>query len=95
MSGDPVLDHADELGLVVGLKHVGPSVARLDIDVLLDKEPETFNLFLIALKELQDEPDWDTKLMSFFQIAGMTVKLLRFSQTLRLISLQAFMGSQT
>ena len=36
-----------------GLKDFGV-VPRLDVDVLLSDEPDTFNLFLIALSELQD-----------------------------------------
>lgn len=54
---------------------------RLDIDELLLEHPETFNLFIIALKELKEEAvPWqipsDFKIakgdkFSFFQIAGM------------------------
>jgi hypothetical protein len=67
---DPELDRADELGLVVGLKHLNTIVARQDIDVLLQNEPDTFNLFLLAFKDLSEDPDWDTHSMSFWQIAG-------------------------
>lgn len=74
------LDDAYQKGLVVGLRDVAGVVPRLDIDELLLKHPDTFNLLLIALKELKGEVvPWqvpaefkitkDNKL-SFFQIAG-------------------------
>lgn len=76
MSGDDILDHAHQLGLIVGLGHLGDTVERQDIDVLLNSAPETFNLFALALKELQDDPNWDTEWMSWFQIAGKSSRLL-------------------
>lgn len=54
-------------GLVVGLRAVAGLAERLDIDVLMDRYPLTFNLFLLALAKLKDDP---TK-MGYFQIAGM------------------------
>lgn len=73
------LDEAYQKGLVVGLRDSGV-VPRLDIDELLLKHPETFNLLLIALKELKGEDvPWqipsdfkiaETNKLSFFQIAG-------------------------
>lgn len=52
-----LLNRAHEQGLVVGLKDVdGPNpVTRLDIDVLLHDHPDTFNLLLIAFKELRGD----------------------------------------
>lgn len=60
---------AHKEGVVLGLKGVTGVVDRLDIDELLLRKPDTFNLFLLALKELQEDQD-TTKLMGYFQIAG-------------------------
>ncbi|MCJ1439065.1 hypothetical protein MMC27_008456 [Xylographa pallens] len=76
-----ILDQAHEDGVVVGLRDVTGSVApRLDIDVLLLKHPDTFNLLLIALMELKAEAvPWKiddafkvdkAHKMSYFQLAG-------------------------
>ena len=62
------LKQAHKRGEVVGLRKVADVAPRLDIDVLLDKEPKTFNLFLLALKELQEDKGDD--IMGYFQIAG-------------------------
>jgi hypothetical protein len=70
---NPLAD-AHKAGVVKGLKEFGV-VPRKDIDVLLHESPDTFNLFLIALKELQEEEafsSWKDK-MSFYQIAGKCV----------------------
>jgi len=58
--------HASD-GLVVGLRDVAGVVSRLDIDVFMDRHPESFNLFLLALDKLKQ----DTTKMGYFQIAGM------------------------
>lgn len=63
------LDQAQRDGVVIGLKDVAGVVSRRDIDWLLLNEPDTFNLFLIALQRLQDEPD-SSKIMGYYQIAG-------------------------
>lgn len=60
---------AQQTGVVLGLGGVSGVVARLDIDELLLKKPDTFNLFLLALRDLQEDPD-TTKPMGYFQIAG-------------------------
>ena len=62
---------AQKDGVVLGLRDVTGTgvVARLDIAELLLKKPDTFNLFLLALKDLQEDPD-ATKPMGYFQIAG-------------------------
>ncbi|KAI9663307.1 MAG: hypothetical protein M1831_002591 [Alyxoria varia] len=74
---------AHKKGIVVGLKGVSdvPVVPRRDIDVLLKDQPQTFNLFIIALYELQQNKAIDDKYvnlkdstddprMTYFQIAG-------------------------
>ena len=60
---------AQENGVVIGLGGVTGVVARLDIDDLLLTKPDTFNLFLLALRDLQEDPD-AKKPMGYFQIAG-------------------------
>ncbi|KAH7073183.1 common central domain of tyrosinase-domain-containing protein [Paraphoma chrysanthemicola] len=75
MATNPLKD-ANDKGIVKGLAEFG-KVARRDVDELLHDEPDCFNLFLIALKQLQETKGtnkdeftpWDDK-MSFFQIAG-------------------------
>lgn len=62
---------AQQKGMVLGLKDLSGSspVPRLEIDELLLKKPDTFNLFLLALDELQGEKK--TKdIMGYYQIAG-------------------------
>ena len=60
---------AQESGVVIGLGGVTGVVACLDIDELLLTKPDTFNLFLLALRSLQEDPD-AKKPMGYFQIAG-------------------------
>jgi hypothetical protein len=57
-------------GLVIGLKNVAGSVDRKDVDVLLSEDQDTFNLFILALRNLQYDPELSTSLMSYFEIAG-------------------------
>ncbi|KAJ4248373.1 hypothetical protein NW762_012703 [Fusarium torreyae] len=74
------LNQAHQQGVVLGLRDVAGVGERLDIDVMLMKQPDTFNLFLIALMELQGkrvpwkiDPDYSftsEDIMSWFQIAG-------------------------
>ncbi|KAL8787253.1 MAG: hypothetical protein Q9195_007863 [Heterodermia aff. obscurata] len=49
------LKQAHEDGVVLGLKEVTGLLPRLDVDVMLTTQPDTFNLFLLALRALQDE----------------------------------------
>lgn len=64
------LEQAQKDGVVLGLGDATGEVRqRLDIDDLLVKYPKTFNLFLLALRELQDEKFTNDK-MGWFQIAG-------------------------
>ena len=64
-----VLKQAQADGVVIGLKDVAGVVPRLDVDLLLLNEPNTFNLFLLALQSLQSEKDSEDK-MAYFKIAG-------------------------
>lgn len=62
------LKRAHEAGVVAGLRNVSGIAYRLDIDVLLSERPDAFNLFLIALDELQSEKS--DNIMGYYQIAG-------------------------
>ena len=54
-------------GVVVGMKELTGEVrSRVDIDVLLVSQPDTFNLFLQALATLQENP----KLLGYYALAG-------------------------
>ncbi|EWG47520.1 hypothetical protein FVEG_07596 [Fusarium verticillioides 7600] len=79
------INNAHKEGAVIGLREVAGVGERLDIDVMLMTQPDTFNLFLIALMELQDmkeknkEITWtpdpgysftSDDIMSWYQIAG-------------------------
>lgn len=77
------LDKAHEKGVVLGLAGFGTG-QRVDIDVMLTEQPDTFNLYLIALMELQGmdnlpwptpkgysfKPDEKDLKMSWFQLTG-------------------------
>jgi glutamate formiminotransferase len=82
------INNAHKEGAVIGLREVAGVGERLDIDVMLMTQPDTFNLFLIALMELQDmkeknkEITWtpdpgysftSDDIMSWYQIAGKSV----------------------
>lgn len=62
------LTEAQKKAVVIGLADFGTEF-RLEIDDLLLEKPDTFNLFLLALKALQEDPDI-TKPMGYFQVAG-------------------------
>ncbi|KAK1830571.1 hypothetical protein QBC39DRAFT_353383 [Podospora conica] len=54
-------------GVVVGMRQLTGEVRpRMDIDVLLTTQPDTFNLFLQALAALQTDP----KLLGYYALAG-------------------------
>ena len=57
--------------MVIGLKGVssGAPTPRLDIDELLLKKPDAFNLYVLALDELQSAKYTSDK-MGFYQVAG-------------------------
>ena len=63
------LEEAHAKHLVVGIADSAGVAPRQDIDVLLDKNPQTFNLLLIALYELQNDKNTKDP-MGYFQIAG-------------------------
>jgi tyrosinase len=64
-----LLEQAQKDGLVIGLgKITEVEIDRLDIDDLLFKEPDTFNVFLLALRNLKNQNP--TEKTSFFQLAG-------------------------
>ena len=68
------LDEAQKQGIVIGLNDVTGEVReRLDIDELLLRHPKTFNLYLLALADLQDEAKSNADKMGFFQIAGLNM----------------------
>jgi hypothetical protein len=90
-----VIRNAQKNGVVVGLKGVslnGP-VERMEVDDLLFKRPDTFNLFLLALDELQNDKHTND-IMGFYQVAGNpgAMLLCHFNGTKRL--LQVFMVSR-
>lgn len=62
---------ASESGVVVDMKDLtglDQNVERVDIDVLLTEHPDTFNLFLQALDDMQnDKPE---SIVGYFQLAG-------------------------
>jgi len=63
------LEDAQDKGVVLGLDGLGLGpVERLDIDVLMQKYPDTFNLYLLALEEMSKKTN-DHK-MSYYEIAG-------------------------
>ena len=69
------LQDAQEAGVVLGLAGIGPPQPRLDIDeLMLLENGKTFNLFILALKELMD-PAVSSEKMSYFQIAGRPKKV--------------------
>ena len=71
------LDEAQEQGIVLGLNEVTGEVReRLDIDELLLRHPKTFNLYLLALANLQNEATSNKDKMGWFQIAGMLSRTL-------------------
>lgn len=60
---------SNKAGVVLGLQNVAGVRDRLDVDQLLWNDPNAFNLFLLALKELQG-PSMAANIMGFFEIAG-------------------------
>ncbi|GJC86338.1 tyrosinase [Colletotrichum liriopes] len=72
------LDEAHKQGIVLGLADFGVE-QRVDIDVMLTEQPDTFNLFLIALMELQgmDKLPWQNQVPDgfFFKADGKQLDL--------------------
>lgn len=70
-----IVTEAQSAGVVLGLSKVdGSPVPRRDIDDLMLNEPDTFNLFLLALIELKKDSSRDEK-MGFYQLAGKRTEL--------------------
>lgn len=63
------LKNAQRDGIVLGLKALSDPKPRLDIDEALLNQPDAFNLFLLAIAELQ-RAEHDKDLMGYFQITG-------------------------
>lgn len=73
------LDEAQRRGIVIGLRgETENPVARLDVDELLYNYPKTFNLFLLALADLQDETKSNDDKMGYFQVAGTSKSCIMF-----------------
>ncbi|KAH6664723.1 hypothetical protein B0J14DRAFT_706472 [Halenospora varia] len=62
------LKKAQQEGVILGLRDVANVIPRLDIDVLLLNEPDTFNLFLLALSSIQTKKP--EEIMGYYQVAG-------------------------
>ncbi|RPA75533.1 Di-copper centre-containing protein [Ascobolus immersus RN42] len=63
------LESAQERGVILGLDILGlGAVERMDVDVLLSKYPDTFNLYILALEEISKQDNKDK--MSYYEIAG-------------------------
>ena len=76
-----LLQQAEDDGIVIGLKDVTNDfmdgvVRPLDIDVLLKRHPDTFNLFLAVMIDFaSDFAGWENP-WSYFQIAGTSATLI-------------------
>lgn len=60
------LDKAQQDGFVIGLAGLGSPVARREIDDLMRNDPDCFNLFVLALRNVMK----DKSKIGYFQIAG-------------------------
>jgi len=65
------LDEAQKQGIVIGLKDISSVRPRLDIDTFMMTKPDTFNLFILAVAELQS----DSSKMGWFEVTGMLPQL--------------------
>ncbi|KAF5987868.1 Tyrosinase [Fusarium coicis] len=76
------LNEAHEKGVVLGLAGFGTG-QRVDIDVMLTEQPDTFNLYLIALMELQGMEDlpWTTPEDYSFKPGSKNLKMSWFQLT--------------
>ena len=65
------LEKAQADGVLIGLAAAGAGTKkRLEIDDMVATQPDTFNLFLLALESLQTDPEKMQDKMGYFQIAG-------------------------
>ncbi|KAI0482566.1 hypothetical protein GGR56DRAFT_620540 [Xylariaceae sp. FL0804] len=69
MTALQALREANNAGLVKGLKDVAGIKQRTDIDVMIRDKPDSFNLFLLALEEIQ-RPDHKPSIMRYAEISG-------------------------
>ena len=61
--------HAHQNSVVMGLKDVAGVVQRMEIDDFIISKPDSFNLYMLALTEMQKE-DYHKNPMSYNQIGG-------------------------
>lgn len=66
MASTMSLEKAQQDGFVIGLAGTGNAVARREIDDLVRNDPDCFNLFLLALRNIMK----DGSKTGYFQIAG-------------------------
>ena len=64
------LKDAQKDGIVIGLKNISGVLERREIDKVLLKEPDVFNLYLLALERLQEDKEGKQDKMGYFQVAG-------------------------
>ncbi|KAK7937823.1 tyrosinase precursor (monophenol monooxygenase) [Apiospora aurea] len=65
------LRQANERGTIRGLRDVSGVKERLDIDIMIDTKPDTFNLFILAVKELQKPANENTPdAMRYAELSG-------------------------
>jgi hypothetical protein len=62
------IQNAQRNGVVAGLASTGRNLPRLDIDQMLLTQPDTFNLFLLALEKIQSTGTADK--WGWFQLSG-------------------------
>ncbi|KAK8085550.1 hypothetical protein PG997_006821 [Apiospora hydei] len=67
---DPIqaLKDATNAGIVKGLKDISGVKPRLDIDVMIRDQPDTFNLFILALDKMQ-KPDFQPHVLRYAEIS--------------------------
>ncbi|KAK8054725.1 Tyrosinase, partial [Apiospora phragmitis] len=63
------LKDATDAGIVKGLKDISGVKHRLDIDVMIRDQPDTFNLFILALDKMQ-KPDFQPRGLRYAEISG-------------------------
>lgn len=68
---DPIqaLKEATDAGIVKGLRDISGVKPRLDIDVMIRDQPDTFNLFILALDKMQ-KPDFQPSRLRYAEISG-------------------------
>ncbi|KAK8060693.1 Tyrosinase [Apiospora saccharicola] len=69
MDAIQAIKEATDAGIVKGLKDISGVKPRLDIDVMIKTQPDTFNLFILALDKMQ-KPDFQPRALRYAEIAG-------------------------